>query len=346
MSTSFPLSIQHIERLTPSSVAISFDVPSEHAAAFSYVSGQYLSLETNINGKQVRRAYSLCSSPSEQSLTVGIKKVKEGVFSTFANERLSVGDTLNVFPPEGRFTYTAQENDHLFLVAAGSGITPIFSILKTALSESSSTTIDLLYGNKNPNETLFLEELKALEQKHAERLKIHWVYSQSNESEALFGRIDSGVVQFALNKLRRTPNDVFLCGPEGLIETAKESLLQKGIQEDKIHFELFTSAPASAPSESSSKGEVKLELLCDDENYSIKTTQAKTLLDAALQNKIDVPYSCQGGVCCSCIAKVTSGSAKMENNQILTDDEIEEGLVLTCQAFPASEHVKIDFDDV
>ena len=347
MSTHQLLSVQSIDRLTPSSVAISFEVPPALQTDFAFKAGQYLSLESTINGAAVRRSYSLCSAPHEGTLTVGIKKVPQGLFSTYANEEINVGDQLGVAPPEGRFVYVPNGSEgEVLLIAAGSGITPVFSILKTVLAKQAKTKVRLIYGNKSPEEVMFKTELETLEKEHKDQFNVHWVYSQSNEANALFGRIDKSVVNYALNQAEALPDQVFLCGPEAMIETAKDSLETVKIASEKIHFELFTTATAVAPSEAKADGQVELLITTDGEDFTLVTTEDKTLLDAALNQKIDVPYSCQGGVCCSCIAKVTEGSVKMENNQILTEDEIEEGLVLTCQAFPTSASVSIDYDDV
>ena len=192
----------------------------------------------------------------------------------------------------------------------------------------------------------FKEALTSLEKQYPERFKIHWVYSQSNPKEGLFGRIDTSVVNFALKQMDSVPNDIFLCGPEAMIHGVKDVLIKKNIAESNIHFELFTASSSDKEPLDLKSNDVKLSIKSDEEVYTITSNANKTLLDSALQQKIDVPYSCQGGVCCSCIAKVTEGVAKMENNQVLTDDEIEEGLVLTCQAYPTSATITVDYDDV
>lgn len=347
MSALHPLRVEKINRLTPSSVAISFEVPATLSADFAFKAGQYLSLEASIDGEPVRRSYSLSSAPHENRLTVGIKKIEQGVFSSFANNVIAEGDILNVAPPEGRFVYVPNSaTQHLLLIAAGSGITPILSILKTALEKSTTATVQLIYGNKSPEESMYQDQLIALQEQFSDRLKIQWVYSKSNEPDALFGRIDASVIKYSLNQTDKIPDHVYLCGPETMINTAQETLINANLAKENIHFELFTASESKAPATAKAGDKISLSIVADDENYTIESSADKTLLDAALQQKIDVPYSCQGGVCCSCIAKVTEGSAKMENNQILTDEEIEEGLVLTCQAYPTSAAVTVDYDDV
>ncbi|MCH1517672.1 MAG: ferredoxin--NADP reductase [Flavobacteriaceae bacterium] len=348
MSAYHSLIVADIERLTPSSVAISLTIPEDLKKEFAYSAGQYLSLEASINGEAIRRSYSLSSAPHQNKAIVGIKKIEGGKFSTYANDVLKAGDKLQVAPPEGRFVFLpSDKQQHLLLFAAGSGITPLFSILKSALEETKNTSVQLVYGNKSPEESMFKSDLEALATAYPDRLSIHWIYSQSNEANALFGRIDASTVLYALNQGETAPTAAYLCGPEAMIHLVKETLVEKEIAVDKIHFELFTSSASAVnvPSAAAS-GAVQLTITADDATHTVETTSDKTILDAALQQKIDVPYSCQGGVCCSCIAKVTEGSASMENNQILTDDEVAEGLVLTCQAIPTSATLCVDYDDV
>lgn len=347
MSELHSLSVEKIHQLTPTSVAISFAVPQALEADFAFKAGQYLTLETTINGAAVRRSYSLSSAPHENRLTVGIKKIDQGVFSSFANDVIAEGDLIKVAPPEGRFIYLPNlATQQLLLIAAGSGITPVLSILKTSLEKSKDTKVQLLYGNKSPKESMYQTELLALQEQYPDRLNINWIYSQTNEPNALFGRIDEAIVKYTLKQLAKSPDQTYLCGPEAMIKSAENTLINEGVEKNRIHFELFTASASAATNVSTKEGSVVLSIKADEENYTIETTANKSLLDAALQQKIEVPYSCQGGVCCSCIAKISSGTATMENNQILTDEEVEEGLVLTCQAFPTSAEITVDYDDV
>ena len=346
MSKLHSLVVEEIQSLTPNSVAVRFGLPPEFADDFSFQAGQYLTLEASIDETVVRRAYSLCSAPVENRLTVGIKKVPAGVFSSFANDTLKVGDVLGVAPPTGRFVFSpSSAKENLLLVAAGSGITPIFSILKQTLETAPQTAIHLVYGNKTPEETMFKSQLEAMERSAGGQFKIHWMYSQRNEDNALFGRIDKAAVRYALNQMREGAKKAFLCGPEGMIDVAKKTLLETGLEEEAIFYELFHSkSDASAPVEDSKS--IELTIVSDDETHHLSSSKTQTILDAALNEKIDVPYSCQGGVCCSCIAKITAGEVKMENNQILTDDEINDGLVLTCISHPVSSQITVNYDDV
>lgn len=346
MAAFHSLKINSIKALTADASSIGFEVPTSLKDLFQYRSGQYINLKASINGEEVRRSYSLCSAPSEGTLEVGVKRIPNGVFSSFATQKLSLGDTLEVGEPEGRFVYDHKAKN-VTAFAAGSGITPIYSILKTALEAGDDTHFTLVYGNKTPEQTLFYEELKGLEVSHPSQLKILWVFSQSNEENSRFGRIDSSIVKYALKNTGQLSTAFYLCGPEAMINETKETLLKNDFEENQIHFELFTaSKTAEIKTVDSSSEEITLEITADDTTHTIKTTAKNTLLDAALNQKLDVPYSCQGGVCCSCIAKVTEGSATMANNQILTDEEVEEGLVLTCQAVPTSAKVVVNYDDV
>ena len=224
MSTLHSLAVEKINRLTPSSVAISFEIPSALTADFAFKAGQYLSLETTINGEAVRRSYSISSAPHENHLTVGIKKIDQGLFSSFANDVLAEGDTLKVAPPEGRFVFVPNHaTQQLLLIAAGSGITPILSIVKTSLEKSASTRIQLIYGNKSPQETMYQDQLISLEEQYKDHFKITWIYSQSNVSDALFGRIDEAIVKYGLKQCDKIPDHTYLCGPEAMIKTAQET---------------------------------------------------------------------------------------------------------------------------
>jgi ring-1,2-phenylacetyl-CoA epoxidase subunit PaaE len=346
MAAYHKLKIKNIKILTSEASTIGFEVPSSLKDPFQFQSGQYIGLKTIIEGKEVRRSYSLCSAPFESLLEVGIKRIPNGLFSTHATQELKVGDSLEVAEPEGRFVYDSNAKN-VTAFAAGSGITPVFSILKTALNSDKNNHFTLVYGNKTPEQTLFYNELKALEAEHPSQLKILWLFSQSNEKEGRFGRIDSSIVKYALKNTGQLSTAFYLCGPEPMILEVKNTLLDNDISEHAIYFELF-SASIENPTEkvNSSADLTTIEIIADDSSYTIKSNSSNTILDAALNKKIDVPYSCQGGVCCSCIAKITEGSAAMASNQVLTDEEVADGLVLTCQAVPSSSKVVVNYDDV
>jgi len=229
--------------------------------------------------------------------------------------------------------------------AAGSGITPIMSMIKTVLFEEENSKFILVYGNKNSEETMFFKELLTLQTQNPNRLFIEFIYSRENTEGATFGRIEKNTVNFALkNKFKDFSfNDFYLCGPEGMIETVTDVLNENGISKEAIHYELFTSNTSTI--EGSTEGMATIEITADDEQFTIQTDKKITLLDAAINNDIDAPYSCKGGVCCSCICRVTEGEADMPVNNLLTDSEVAEGLILACQSYAKSDVLKIDFDD-
>jgi len=347
MSTFYPLSVSSKRSLTPNAVAISLAIPSDLKDVFSFKAGQYLTLKQTIDGKEIRRAYSISSSPGANELTVGIKKVENGVFSTWAKEQLKAGDTIEVMPPTGTFTFTPTAGpQHIAAFASGSGITPIMSIAGAVLESNPENTFVLVYGNQNLQETMYHEELQVLLQKYPEQLFIQFIYSRAHEADALFGRIEASTVNLILkNKFKdRNFDGFYICGPEGMINAVKEVLHANHIADEKVHFELFTTAKEEDVS--GLEGQTTVEVTLDDEVFTFVMDQKKLVLDAVLDQDIDAPYSCQGGVCSTCIARVTEGKAEMVKNQILTDGEIAEGLILTCQAHPLTPTLKIDYDDV
>lgn len=349
MSDFYSLTIDKISRLTPNAVAVSFIVPKELENEFDFEAGQYITIKHKINGEEVRRAYSISSSPKDKHITIGIKKVPEGRFSTYANASLREGDQLLVMPPEGRFVYkTSNKQENICAFAAGSGITPIMSIARTVLESHPENTFVLVYGNQNKSEAMFHNEILELSNTYKDRFTAQFVYSRAREEDSLFGRIDTSVINFILkNKFKETNfNTFYLCGPEAMINFSCDTLKANGIAEDSIYFELFTTTENKDSETIIPEGKTTVEVILDDEVYSFSMDKKSSILDAALDEDIDAPYSCQGGVCSTCIARITEGEAKMDKNQILTDGEIAEGLVLTCQAHPVTATLKIDYDDV
>ena len=337
--------VNSIKRITLDSVVLTLKIKPELKQFYKFSAGQYVTLELEIDGVTVRRSYSICSEPGDETFEVGIKKVQNGIFSTYVNEKLRINDSIKVGKPEGRFIWEPNENEKIMAIAAGSGITPIMSIIKSVIKHSEKSSLTLIYCNKSPDKTMFYKELQLLAKDFPNRLNIHWTFTEANEKYANFGRVDENYINFVLNKNKIKPNKYFLCGPEKMINLSKNFLIKKGISENQILFELFK--------ETSNKKEINgasnsgfLNIKYDDVYYKLPLSAEKTILDIALQAKINVPYSCQGGVCCSCIGKITEGKAKMKSNQVLTDEEIREGLILTCQAVSISEKITIDYDDV
>ena len=348
MSDFHPLKIASADILTPSAVALTFDIPENLQQNFAFKAGQYITLKHTVNGQELRRAYSISSPPSSGKLTVGIKKMPNGTFSVYANEQLKAGDVLEVMHPEGRFVFDASGPKNIAAFAAGSGITPIMSIAQTVLESNPDSYFVLVFGNQSPEETMYFKEIQVLKEKYSERFFVQYVYSRSHEDEALFGRIEKSTVNFVLkNKFKETSFDGFyLCGPEEMIHMVSDTLKDNGIAEDKIHFELFTTSETEDTLAEDLEGKTQVEVTVDDETFSFVMDRKQLVLDATLKEKIDAPYSCQGGVCSSCIARITEGKAEMVKNQILTDGEIAEGLILTCQAHPLTPTLKVDYDDV
>lgn len=351
MSQFHKLTIKKVNKETDSCVTISFNVPSTLKDTFSFKAGQYITLKTEINGKEVLRDYSLCSSPKSGEFKIAIKEVEGGTFSIFANNELKENDVLEVAPPNGRFIFEPNKTTSRTIAAfsAGSGITPIMSIAKTVLEEEAQSTFVLVYGNKTPKDTIFYNEILGLQTKYQNRFNVQFVFSQSDEENALFGRIEKSTVNYILkNKFNDTTFDAFyLCGPEAMINSVSEVLLEDGIEKNTIHFELFTvSVSKETIIETSADGNTKITVIVDDEETTFTMSQKKTILEAALKQKIDAPYSCQGGICSSCVARLTEGKATMRQNNILTDSELADGLILTCQAQPTTSTIVVDYDDV
>ncbi|MBZ9630882.1 ferredoxin--NADP reductase [Salegentibacter sp. LM13S] len=348
MSQFFPLEIKEVIRETPQAVSLSFKIPENLKEEFKFDAGQYITIKIKLGDEELRRAYSLCSAPNSGEFKVTVKEVEGGKFSVIANNKLKAGDVLEVHPPEGKFILKPTgEARHYAAFAAGSGITPVLSIIKTVLAEEPKSRFVLTYGNKSPKDTIFFKELLELQAKFPDRLFIEFVYSRTREDDSHFGRIETSTVNFVVkNKFKDHPFDAFyLCGPEEMINQVSDVLKQNGVTEDKILYELFTTEETGAI-ETNVEGQTELTIMVDDEETTFSMDTKETVLDAALGHDLDVPYSCQGGICSSCIARIVEGKAEMRKNQILTDEEIEEGLILTCQAQPLTPKLKVDYDDV
>ena len=349
MSDFHALKISDVQTLTPNSVALTFDIPDNLQDTFRFTAGQYITLKHGVNGQEVRRAYSISSAPSSGQLTVGIKKVPNGTFSVYANESIATGDVFEVMPPEGRFVFENEnKKKNIAAFAAGSGITPIMSIAQTVLESHSENTFVLVFGNQSPTETMYLSRIQELQKQYTDRFYVQHLYSRAQEDNALFGRIETSTVNFITkNKFKELDFDAYyLCGPEEMINTVSDTLKKNCISEDKILFELFTSSETEDTLAENLDGKTQVEVLVDDETFNVTMDKKELVLDAVLKQNIDAPYSCQGGVCSSCIARITEGKAEMVKNQILTDGEIAEGLILTCQAHPLTPTLKVDYDDV
>tara|TARA_B110000046_G_scaffold186013_1_gene231367 strand:+ start:20831 stop:21877 length:1047 start_codon:yes stop_codon:yes gene_type:complete len=348
MSTFHKVTIKEIQQETANAVSVLFNIPKEVQSEFNFTAGQYITLQKEINGEEVRRAYSICSTPKSGDIRVAIKAVENGTFSTFATSNLKVGDEIEIAAPEGRFLLNPEVNKNYIGFAAGSGITPILSMVKTVLEKEPTANFTLVYGNKSILDTMFYSELNTLKESFSNRLKLHFIFSRENVKNELRGRIDGNVTNyFVKNMYKETSFDAaFLCGPEEMIQEVSKTLENNKIAKDNIHFELFTAAIDEAAASEVKEGATEVTILLDDEENTFTMQQTDNILAASLRNNIDAPYSCQGGVCSSCLGKVTEGKAVMVKNSILTDAEIKDGLILTCQAHPTTPKITIDFDDV
>ncbi|MEO9570538.1 MAG: ferredoxin--NADP reductase [Polaribacter sp.] len=348
MATFHKVTIKEIKQETANAVSVLFDIPKNLNSEFNFTAGQYITLQKEINGEEIRRAYSICSTPKSGDIRVAIKAVENGTFSVFATSKLKAGDEIEITIPEGRFILNPDKNKNYIGFAAGSGITPILSMVKTVLKTEPTSTFTLVYGNKSEDDTIFLDQLKSLKETYSNNFNLHFIFSRENVKNQLRGRIDENVTNyFVKNMYKETSfNEAFLCGPEEMIQLVSKTLESNKISKENIHFELFTASIDEEAASEIKEGTTEVTVLLDDEETTFTMQQTDDILAASLRNNLDAPYSCQGGVCSSCLCKVTEGKAVMVKNSILSDEEIEEGLVLACQAYPTTAKISIDFDDV
>ena len=348
MSDFHSLTISEVKKETPNAVSIAFNIPQHLKEIFRFKAGQYITIKHMDAGKELRRAYSICSSPESGVLKIGVKAVEKGAFSSFANTALKVGDSLEVMPPQGKFTLdAARENSKNYLAfAAGSGITPVLSLITTVLEKKEDTSFVLVFGNRTMEETMFHSDLLQLMQRYPTRLYVEFIYSRKQEEGAMFGRIERSTVNYIIkNKfVDRQFDAYYLCGPEPMIDEVTSVLKENGVNEKAIFFELFTTSEEGLLVEKHD-GNTAVTITLDDEVYTFTIPQEKSVLDAALEEGLDAPYSCQGGICSTCIARLTEGKVEMRKNQILTDGELAEGLILTCQSHPTTPTIVVDYDD-
>ena len=349
------LVISDVCQETEDTVSVAFHVPSKLTNDYKFQSGQYLTLKAMVGGEEIRRSYSLCSAPFENEWRVAIKQVPQGKFSTYANQELKTGMSLDVMTPTGNFKLEPKKENRksYVLFAAGSGITPILSILKSALNNEPYSDVTLFYGNKGFASIIFREQLEALKNKYMDRLRIVHILSRESVGNVLQkGRIDANKV----NELYKTIlngseiDAVFICGPEQMILEVKKSMISNGIDASKVHFELFTSPSGVAPKISTPTNTPKVEadvtVIVDDEEIKLNlSSTGLNILDAAQNAGGDLPFACKGGVCCTCKAKIIEGAASMDVNYALEPEEVEAGYILTCQAHPTSSKLIVSFDE-
>jgi ring-1,2-phenylacetyl-CoA epoxidase subunit PaaE len=364
--TAFKFHDLQVANITPEAagaVAITLQVPTELQSGFNFKAGQFLTLRATIEGNDVRRSYSISSSENSfkktGTLEVGIRPVQGGVFSNWAATQLKVGDVLRVMPADGRFVVQRPRAIHRVGFAAGSGITPILSILATTLEQQPESKFTLVYGNRRMDSVMFNEALQDLKDRYPNRLTlIHVLSRQAQEVPLLEGRIDDAKVKEIVSSLlpAASMDEVFICGPEAMIEATEKALIEVGVPARNIRTERFTSPTLEAlPANErkqvvlghapESKGEVALTILLDGKKHQMQMSATDKILDVALAAGLDLPYSCKGGVCCTCRAKVMQGSVVMEKNFTLEKWEAEQGFVLSCQAKPTSKEVVMSFDE-
>ena len=339
------LTVSKIERFNADALAISLAIPADLKSTFHFEPGQYITFSHSVGDREIRRSYSIASTPEDEMITVGVKEVEGGIFSTYANKTLKEGGVLRVAAPEGGFVLD-KEAHSILAIGAGSGITPLLSIIKVALSNNPDVKVGLIYGNQGDRSMMFKDSIKELSQNFSGRFFVVHAFSREQGGD-YFGRIDRGVILHALkNKLAGlgVPAKTYLCGPEAMIQLAKDALLDQGVAEEHILFELFVASENAK--EINVRGLTSVRVLLDGETHEIQVPKEEFLLDSLLEQGIDAPYSCQGGSCSSCICKITEGGADMARNQVLTDKEIASGFVLSCQAKITSASIAVDFDNV
>lgn len=368
------LTVKDVRKLTSDSVEVVFEVPTDLVDDYDYVPGQYVALRATIDDQELRRSYSICSEPIPGEIHVAIKKDFGGLFSTWANEELKVGDQIDVMNPQGAFVSkknitsmnnpdavaenaVAEGNLNLVAFAAGSGITPIMSIARSVLAQSEETTFDLVYANKSAMDVMFAEEIGDIKDKYPTRFAVHHVLSREQRvSPLMSGRIDDEKLNQLLDHVIRTEStdEWFLCGPFELVQLCRDTLKERGVEEDDVRFELFTTGKPERPvgqqgrdiEADPSGNNFVISFNLDGTSSRVETPASahETILNAALRVRADVPFACAGGVCGTCRAKVIEGDVEIDENFALEKDEVEAGYILTCQTRPTSNNVKVDYD--
>lgn len=352
MSLFVPLTIKSIQPQTENAICISFEVQPEQASSFEYQPGQHLTIRHLTEQGEIRRCYSICSDVQED-MSIAIKKIEQGQFSTWANEQLKAGDVLEVMPPQGVFFQKAAKvgGQHYLGFAAGSGITPILSIVKAVLNRQPNATFTLVYGNRSWKQTMFAEQIMDLKDQFHQRLQLVNIFSRElNDSEIFNGRIDAAKLQQLAKAglIRHDTDHCFACGPEEMMSAVEQILPTLGIERSKIHTERFNTGTAHKVSAQKiqQRSEEKVNIILDGRELVIEVSkQDDSILDAALRAGADLPYACKGGVCATCKCKVLEGEVEMAINYSLEEDEVQKGYVLSCQARPTTANVRLSFDE-
>jgi ring-1,2-phenylacetyl-CoA epoxidase subunit PaaE len=350
------LAVKDLRRETPDAISLTFAIPDELKDAYRFSPGQYLTLRTTMDGEEVRRSYSICSGPDDGEMRIAVKKVDGGAFSSWAADELKSGDEIDVMTPTGRFGIAPVPDTARIHVgfAAGSGITPVLSIIKGVLAREPSSRFFLFYGNRSTGSMLFREALEQLKDRFIERLSVfHVISGEEQDIPILHGRLDGEKVRVLLRSLvpANAIDHVFICGPTGMSEEIEATCREIGIPDDRIHVERFVSGlggkprpkavvPAGAPPKAFAS------LIIDGKRREVPVAEGEAILDAALRAGVDLPFACKGGMCSTCRARLVEGEARMDVNYSLEPWELEKGFVLTCQAKPVTGHVVVDYDHV
>jgi len=350
------LAVNDLRRESSDAVSLTFAIPKELAGDYSFNPGQYLTLRTTMDGEEIRRSYSICSGPDDGELRIAVKKVDGGAFSSWAADDLKTGDELDVMTPTGRFGVApAPDQARLYVgFAAGSGITPILSIVKGVLAREPGSRFFLFYGNRSTSSMMFLEELEELKDRFMQRLSLfHVISGEEQDIPILHGRLDGEKVRVLLRSLvpAASVDHIFICGPTGMSEDIEATCRDIGVAEEKIHVERFVSefggkprpkkiVPAGAPPKAVAS------LIIDGKRREVPIAEDEAILDAALRAGMDLPFACKGGMCSTCRAKLVEGDAAMDVNYSLEPWELKAGFILTCQAKPVSQRIVVDYDHV
>jgi ring-1,2-phenylacetyl-CoA epoxidase subunit PaaE len=350
------LAVSDLRRESADAVSLTFSIPPELASDYSFVPGQYLTLRTTMDGEEVRRSYSICSGPDDDELRIAVKKVDGGAFSNWATDELKAGDQLDVMTPTGRFGIAHAPDEARVYVgfAAGSGITPILSIVKGVLTCETDSRFFLFYGNRSTAGMLFREALEELKDRFMQRLSVfHVISGEEQDIPILQGRLDGEKVRVLLRSLvpASSVDHVFICGPAGMSEDIETTCRGIGIAEDRIHVERFVSEfggrpRAKAAVQATAPPKAMASLIIDGKRRDVPVAEEESILDAALRAGMDLPFACKGGMCSTCRAKLVEGDARMEVNYSLEPWELNAGFILTCQARPVSDKVVVDYDHI
>ncbi len=346
------LRVKDIVTETSDCVSVLFEVPESLQSEFNFKAGQNITIKKTIDGEDCRRSYSICAAPHEGLIKIAVKKLEAGKFSTFINDQLRVNDVVDIMPPTGNFTVKSSEG-HFLAIAAGSGITPMLSIIKHILHTQSESKVTLLYGNQSRSHIIFFEEIEALKNKYMQRFSCIYTLSREHTDAAVnHGRVTEEKLQ-ALSTVipYATLAEAFICGPEEMIFSSAAFLEHAGLAKDKIHFELFSSPgmasakkiPKQIVEDDAPKAKVNIRLDGRSQELAV-AFEGESILEVALRNGADLPFACKAGVCCTCRAKLVRGKVRMDVNYALEKEELEQGFILTCQSHPITNEVEIDFD--